>query len=40
MFLFARPLPLVKVKISAKLDHVWGSKDPKTLKKDYFMDAE
>ena len=40
MFLFARVLPLMKVKISVKLDHIWGSKGPKTPKKGYFMDAD
>ena len=34
MFLFARVLPLVR--ISAILDHNWGSKGPKTSQKEPF----
>ena len=34
MFLFARALPLLR--ISAILDHVWESKDPKTFQKGPF----
>ena len=38
MLLFPRILPLVR--ILAILDHIWGSKDPKTFQNGHFMDAE
>ena len=38
VFFSATVLPLVT--ISAKLNHIWESKGPKTSQKGYFMDAE
>ena len=38
MFLFAIVIPLVR--ITAILDHIWGSKGPETSIKGYFVDAE
>ena len=31
---------LVLVRISVHLGHIWGSNNPKTSKKGYFMDSE